>query len=237
MTAIILLVAVALLQPPQEVSLHTITAEDGHALPLRYYQPQFRGTPTVVVVHDWGGSLERWTDIAERLRGFGFAVVLFNLRGHGGATRAYYFFTDPQIGEMAGDIALVLRFARERSDGALHILGAGLGANLAIVAAAADGAVDKVVAVSPGLNYRGVTVGERITELPPERLLLIASREDLYSAHSVAELMQLFPASQEGMPAGQPGRRLYDNVGHGVWILKRLPGAVETIARWLSESD
>ena len=235
MIAIFALAVALFLQSPQEVSLHTITAEDGHALPLRYYQPQFRGAPSVVVVHDWGGSLERWTDIAERLRGFGFGVVLFNMRGHGGATRAYYFFTNPQIAEMAGDIALVLRFVRERSDGPLHILGAGLGANLAIVAAVADGAVDKVVAISPGLNYRGVTIDERITELPPESMLLIASREDVYSVHSIDELVHLFPASQEGMSAGQPVRRLYDNVGHGVWILKRLPGAVETIARWLSE--
>jgi len=218
------LVVIAAASPQDNFSQHTITSDDGLALTLRHYPPQLGGAPTIVVVHDWGGSLERWVFIAERLQSHGFGVVLFNLRGHGGATSAYYFFTDEQVGRMRDDVALALAFARGRAGGALHLLGAGVGANLALCVAAKEG-VDRVVAVSPGLNYRGVAVEDAIKALDPESVLLVASQEDVYSIYSIRKLRRLMPK--------QPESRLLSNAGHGVWVLMRQPATIEMIARWL----
>lgn len=218
------LAALALATPQQNFTQHTISSEDGFTLPLRFYPPSAGGAPIVVIVHDWGGSLDRWVDIAERLQGHGFGVVLFNLRGHGGSTSAYYYFTDEQVAALREDVELALHFAYGRAGGAVHLLGAGLGANLAVAAAAVEGA-DRIVALSPGIVYRGIDIREAIAELDPASLLLVASQEDVYSVRSIRELQHLTEV--------QPESRLLSNAGHGVWILLRQPASIEMIARWL----
>ena len=127
---------------------------------------------------------------------------------------------------MREDVILAIRFARERGGETTHILGAGLGANLALAVAAEDGGVSRVVAISPGLDYRGVTLDESLQKLPPERVLLVASLEDVYSVYSIRELVNPLPV--------KPETRMLNNAGHGVWILRRQEGIVDSIAAWLS---
>jgi len=221
----------AAIVPQQQFSQHTAASEDGLTLTIRYYHPPAAGAPLVVVVHDWGGSLQNWEQISTKLQDYGFGVVLFNVRGHGGASTAYYYFSDERIAEMKKDVSLALAFARGRAGGAVHLLGAGLGANLAISVAAEEGGVDKVVAISPGLNYRGIGVGDAVQELEKGNLslLMIASQEDVYSVYSIREL--------ERSLEGRSQSRLLNNAGHGVWILMRQPASIEMIARWLARGS
>lgn len=211
--------------PQQQFSQHTAASEDGLTLPVRYYHPPAAGAPLIVVVHDWGSSLQNWEKISRQLQEYGFGVILFNVRGHGGASTAYYYLSDEQIGGMKMDVSLALAFARSRAGGAVHLLGTGLGANLAVAVAAEEGGVDKMVAISPGLNYRGIDIRGAVKELAQENLLMVASQEDVYSIYTIREL--------ERELEGQSQSRLLNNAGHGVWILMRQPASIEMIARWL----
>jgi pimeloyl-ACP methyl ester carboxylesterase len=222
---LIALLSLALLMPlPQEKFRQEIAVdEDGYSLPVKYYPPPFAGAPNIVIVHDWGGSSEDWTEIAEFLRTFGNGVVLFDLRGHGGSTTAYYYFTDAQVAGMVDDVILAVGFAREKGNGPVHILGADIGANLALVAAAQLGDVGKVIAVSPGLDYRGMEIAGALDKMPNDKVLLLASQEDVYSVYSIRELVRLYPVE----------RRLYQNAGHGVWLLRRQREILQEIIDWL----
>jgi alpha-beta hydrolase superfamily lysophospholipase len=214
--------------PQQNYSQHAAASAEGLTLPVRYYHPPAAGAPLVVIVHGWGSSQEHWSRIAEKLQEYGFGVVLFNLRGHGGSTKAYYYFTDEQIAGMKADVALALAFARGRAGGDIHLLGAGLGASLAIDVAADEGGVDKVVAISPGLEYRGLDIRDAVAKLGAANLLFVASQEDVYSVHSIREL-------ERGI-GGELQSRILNNAGHGVWMLMRQPASIEMIARWLARA-
>lgn len=224
MLSALLTLALLLPQPQDEVRKEVVVSDDGlKSVSVHFYQPPYAGAPNIVIVHDWGGSKDNWADIAQILRSFGHGVVLFDLRGHSDASIAYYYFTDEQVAEMLEDVALVVKYAREKGSGPVHIMGAGLGANLAIIASAIDGRVGKVVAISPGLNYRGLKTAEAMEKLDPERVLLLAGQEDIYSVYSTRELKRLY----------QVERKLYQSAGHGVWMLKRQNEILDDIIKWL----
>jgi pimeloyl-ACP methyl ester carboxylesterase len=222
------LTAILLLSPmPQDYSERTV-GDEQYSMTVRHYPAPFGGAPNIVLVHDWGGDMDRWNDVAHKLQELGFGVILFNLAGHGGDAVPYYRFSNEHMDLLRRQVALALRFAREQGS-VVHLLGAGLGANLALEAALDSTFVSRIVAVSPGLDYRGVKLTERMAEELPGKVLFIASQEDSYSVHSIEVFVR--HAGEE-----EPGTRFYSNVGHGVWILKRLPESLATIARWLTEN-
>lgn len=211
----------------QDYRDYSATDDSGLSVPVRYYSPPYGGAPVIVVVHDWGGSIDRWEDVSAKLQKLGFGVVLFNLRGHDGSSIPYYRFSDVQIKDLQRDVALAVDFARKRAPGNIILMGAGLGANLALMVAAEDVEIGKIVALSPGLHYRGLMINGDMTEKLDGRVMLVASQEDSYSVFSIDIMARHFETA--------PEVKYYSNVGHGVWIIKRLPEALATVARWLSE--
>lgn len=226
----ILLSLLLILAPTQDrYREHNITNEFGNSMSLKYYSPQFSGAPTVVVCHDWAGSSDNWTDIAGSLIKLGFGVVLYDLDGHGPEGTPWYLLANWQIERMSGDLKMAVDFAAKNSGENVYIIGAGLGANIAMNVASADERVKKLVAVSPGLNYRGVKLNKDMTDSLAGRLMLLASQEDAYSVRTV----NLFTSNSE-KPAEV---KFYSNSGRGVWIFKRQPESLASVARWLSENN
>lgn len=226
MTALVFVLLVLLAGAPQDGAREErISDGSGLDITARYYQPPFGGAPTIVIVHDWGARYQRWEDIAPRFQSLGFGVILFNLRGHGTRSNPWYLFTDDDVRDLKRDVSLVSDYAARLSPGMVYIIGEGLGANLAMAVAADNAAIRKVVALSPGLAYRGVYLSGEILAKVSGRVLLIASRDDTYSANCLREINAMLPE--------EPASTLYSNAGHGVWMLKRVPDAIPAIARWL----
>lgn len=224
MIHVLLALSLFLAPAPQDVRDYTVGAE-GRTIAVRHYAAPYGGAPTVVIVHDWGSSMRRWEDIAAQMQHLGFSVVLFDLAGHG-IEGNYYLYTDEQVAGLGTDVATAVDFARRTAGGEVYLIGAGLGANLALEMAAADETIGKVVAISPGMYYRGVRLRREMGELLNGRVMLLSSQEDIYSTRSI----ELFRTIFENDPPVQ----FYNNAGHGVWIIKRVPEALGTIARWLS---
>ncbi len=91
-----------------------------------------RGTTAVVLVHQSGADLCQWAPYATRLAGLGFRAFALDLRGAG---RSQYRPLPAGL-RFSADIAAVVKEARREGAKRVFVVGASLGANAAIVAAA-----------------------------------------------------------------------------------------------------
>jgi pimeloyl-ACP methyl ester carboxylesterase len=105
------------------------------------------------------------------------------------------------------------------------VVGASIGANLALVTAAEESAVGAVVALSPGLDYQGIETLDAVSGLSGRPLLFVASREDSYAFESAETLSEAAPSSEI--------IRLND-AGHGTAMLGNTPDLPLTVITWLS---
>ena len=82
-----------------------------------------------------------------------------------------------------------------------------------------------VVALSPGLDYRGVQPAVALSGLGDRPVLFVASSEDSYAAESATAL---------ATGAGNGGQLvIYDGAGHGTAMLAREPALTDLLLRWL----
>lgn len=230
---IVFALVLSLISPSQDVfAEYTISGASGEQIPVRYYSPPFSGAPIILVVHDWGESMENWQSMAANFRELGFGVLCFALPGHEVDDISKYYHDNNRIAGYLRTLSSVYNYARGRGS-EVHLLGAGLGANLAMLFAAQTEVTGRVVAVSPGLNYRGLEIHPEVCSAIAGKLMLIASQEDTYSAYSIRTFRYAFAQLPE---EERPPAILYSNAGHGVWLLKRLPEAVVSVTRWLSDN-
>jgi dienelactone hydrolase len=154
--------------------------------------------PAVLLLHMRGSDRSAWTGFARRLAGAGWASLAIDLRGHG-ATGGEEDYTLARR-----DVRAAwewLRTAPGVDPARVAPVGASVGANLALVVGAEAGA-PAVVALSPGLDYRGVVVEEAVRLLLATPLLLVAEEADSYSADSVAALAEIDPDARVVVRAG-----------------------------------
>ena len=156
-----------------------------------------------------------------------------DLRGHGeslykdGDKRSFEDFSDVEHQESVGDIAAAKTFLDEKGadTSRLAIVGASIGANLALVYAAPDEDVKTVVLLSPGLDYRGVKTAPAMEAYGERPALVIASDEDEYSAESCRELKGIAGESVE--------LKIYEDSGHGTNIFEPQPQLETEVISWI----
>lgn len=212
--------------PPQPVS---INAEDGLTLTGDLYRPSIidaDGAPSVLLLHMLRSQRNAYEPLIPSLLAEGYIVLNVDLRGHGATG-----------GQEDWDLALIdvenwLAWLGEQ-DGvrkdALAVIGASIGANLALIACANTEACITVIALSPGFDYRGVMPTASIADgLADKSVLLVASQEDTYSADSIKHMF--------GQAYGDVSARLYTGRSHGTQLFAaRLPDVTHLIVGWLDE--
>jgi alpha-beta hydrolase superfamily lysophospholipase len=164
------------------------------------------GAPRSVVVlshqmckdrNEWSQPTHNWV---AALGTRGIATLAIDLRGHGlskafpdGSTHDLCAEVDSAptalFAGMPADVKAGVAYAR----GALAatqvaVIGASIGSNSAIVAYAADPKLTFLVALSPGLDYRGITTDAAIKSIGARPALLEAAKDDSASADSVNTL-------------------------------------------------
>lgn len=179
----------------------TITTSDGIELSAVY---QGDGQDTLaILMHMMPATKESWAWITSVLLEQGVASLAFDQRGHGestmGGTLDYKQFGETQQQAKRLDLEAALAWAHKQGFDEDHIIliGASIGANLAIRALAEHPGLPLAVALSPGLNYRGVTTNDAIVQIRPnQKVVLVASDDDdRPSWDSVHELHRLNPSS------------------------------------------
>lgn len=181
---------------PAEPKDHSLTTKDGVELKITYYPSSVgKQAVPVILIPDWKESRSVLDSLAKRLqrpeagrdKHKSFAVVTVDLRGHGDSTRqtwngqrrdldAAKLTRDDMVGMVQGDMEAVRRFLDEENNAgrlninSLSIVGAGLGATVALNWAALDWSqpplavgqqgqfVKGLVLVSPAWKFKGVTI-------------------------------------------------------------------------------
>jgi alpha-beta hydrolase superfamily lysophospholipase len=179
--------------------------------------------PVVVLAHQMCKDHREWGDWVTELGNRGIATLAIDLRGHGasktwkgGATHDLCKEIDddaaqPLYAGMVDDVAAAVTYARA-SLGApkVAIVGSSIGANSALVVAARDPQVAAVVALSPGLDYRGIKPEPSKIAAPHE---LLAADDDKRSAEAVRAF----------------GGRVLPDGGHGNAMLAKHPEELDRL--------
>ena len=201
-----------------------IEASDGLNLVGSYYAPIEMSPPWpgVILLHMLGGDRSSWDDFARQLTSAGYAVFALDMRGHGDTGGVVDW-------NLAGnDIQQVWNNLSTRKDidpDRMALVGASIGANMALVAGANEAGVRTVVLLSPGLDYAGVTTEAAMVAFGDRPVLIVASQEDTYAANSSRNL--------EEIAIGEARLVMYQNAGHGTHMLAGETGLGKLIVEWL----
>ncbi|NOZ05428.1 MAG: alpha/beta fold hydrolase, partial [Chloroflexi bacterium] len=203
----------------------TFTTSDGVTLVGTYYAPTGTANPGLVLVHMVDGRRTDWNSLASFLQRQGYAVLSLDLRGHGESSG------NREWGKMADDVTVAYRFLSgqpEVDPTRVALVGASIGANLALNVAASEPAVKSLVLLSPGMDYRGVKTEAAMKAYGARPVLFIASRTDTYAAQSVETLAKL--------AQGKKQVQTYENAGHGTQMIGNAEGLEDLILNWLRET-
>jgi len=204
----------------------TFRAADGRMLTGLFMEAAARPAPAVILVPMLGRSKDDWQGVAQRLADANINALAIDLP-------ATSLPADPeQLLAWHTDILAASAFLAGRPadviPGAVGLAGASLGANLAVVAAAADASVRSIALISPSLDYRGVRIDALLRQYGARPALLMASLDDPYAARSVRELAQDAPGPREVRWSSVPA--------HGTSLLSRDPDLVRSLVEWFQQT-
>ncbi len=186
--------------------------------------------PPVILVHQLGRDRHSFDSFAKKLFSDGFTVLSFDMRGHGESTRknganiSFTSFTENDWKQLPHDMNAAAGFLDADKT---FIVGASIGANATLQYAADHPFMSGMVLLSPGINYRGVDV-TLATKKSTVSMLVIASKEDSYSANSSQSIFSTAPISEKKL-------LLVENAGHGTDMFLKKPELMDEILGWLNE--
>lgn len=199
-----------------------LSAEDGRSLRGVSYGSGPKG---VILVHDDGRSAEDWKTFGTKLGANGFHVVALDLRGHGATGGS---LAEGDYPSMVHDVKAAANWLQRRGAQEIFAVGAGLGGNLAINAAADDPRISGVAMLTPSLNAKGVKVSAALEALGDRPLLLVADTSDAMASKAASLLA--------GKVAGPKQVEMYANAGAGVRMLNGAPALEGVLLGWLNGS-
>lgn len=208
---------------------------DGFRIHGTMFSPEGERPPGLILVHMLGSDRSSWRNFARKAQQAGFMCLAYDMRGHGESTlqdgqpKSFAAFTDADWAAATADIEAAKKALVEQgADPAnLAIIGASIGANLALVYAQGDRDIQTVVMLSPGLDYKSIRTESVMKAYPGRPVLLMASESDTYSAKSCAVLKE---AAQ-----GYSELRGYGGTAHGTDLLVPEQAATGQILMWLGE--
>ncbi len=218
------------LQADDNVQLVSFVTGDGFEIKGNYYKAE--GSKAVLLLHMLGKDRYDYHSLAQQLQEQGYAALAIDFRGHGSSTSrdgietSYKTFSEEDFGSMAEDAAAAKRFLATRNKTMDAIVGASIGANVALKYAASDADVKTVVMLSPGENYRGILMAG-YAQAFTRPVFMAASEEDRYSADSARKLNTLLTGKKE--------LRMLLGRGHGTDMLG--PDIDAQIAAWIKANS
>ncbi|MBX7257695.1 MAG: alpha/beta hydrolase [Candidatus Hydrogenedentes bacterium] len=221
----------ATLPPP---SNEILTTSDGYRIAATLYPAEKPGSPGLVLVHMLGADRSIWEGFARRAQREGYSSLAIDLRGHGdsrgpGDTDLSYksFDTGEWLKALQDiDAAKSALLKRGNDPENIAIVGASIGANLALRYAVEHADIQAVVMLSPGLDYHGIEIEPDMVAYGKRPSLMLTSTGDSYSASSCSTLKALAPGFCE--------LREYGGAAHGTDILDAEPASVDQVFLWLT---
>lgn len=201
----------------------TLTATDGTNIKGTYYRGSEKG---IILIHMLGRDRRDWDTFARTLQGKGYSVVSIDLRGHGESDLDVRDFSPNDFNNMVLDAEAAVDHLEKNGVSDISLIGASIGANIALNYAAGDEEVGCAVLLSPGLDYRGVHTEGDAASYGLRPLLIVASAEDGYSAASSTALYE------EAL--GFKRIEMYQGAGHGTQMFSN-PDLEPFLMGWLKD--
>jgi len=224
--------------PPMEKVV--FKTKDGFDITADYYAPSGASAKAVLLIHMMPADRTSWRAFAPKLHGKGYHVLAIDLRGHGESvlqtinderrTIHYSNFSDEEHQASIHDLEAGAAFLEGKGakKEELVLVGASIGANLALWYAAEHPEIKSVVLLSPGFNYRGIETVPLMRKLHVgQRALLAGSEDDFQSRRYVLQTL-----SAEAPEGAVTKVVLYRSLGHGTDMLTE-PGLEEEIINWI----
>jgi len=209
----------------EEIDLKT---KDGVSIKGTYY----KGTTSkgAVLLHMLGSDRSSWKGFAQDLQGKGYHVVAIDFRGHGDSQGDWRDFKESEFEErndfidMENDVEAAAAFIKKNAAWPKTIIGASIGANIALRYAGNTPEVEKVVLISPGLSYKGVRTSEAAMTYRGQ-VLMVGSSGDAPYVEANEKLNRRF--------VGKHRTFEYSGNGHGTDLFRLESGLSARITGWL----
>ncbi len=212
----------------EQISLKT---EDGFEIIGSFYKSQ--SDVGVVLLHMLNKNRNDWNAFAEQLQKEGYNVLSIDFRGHGqslkkdGRSVEWQMFSAKDFNEMILDVKAAKEFLEQKGINKISLIGASIGANIALNYAAEDIEIKTIILLSLGLDYRGVKTDNNIRDYGNRPVLIVASEDDEYSATSSKSLVEL--------AVGKKELKMYTNAGHGTTMFSNTD-LDKVMINWLKEN-
>lgn len=203
-----------------------VTTSDGIALAAELTYPTGRGPfPVVIFVHEFGQDRSQWKPYVDEFLISGFAVLTYDTRGFGASSLAAIPVANAAyFSSMPNDVAAIVTYAKKQSkvdDGKVFVVGASLGANIALAESGRNPGIIKTVLLSPGS-----------TSLLGDQAVAAASAKNILGISDSTDQ----PALETVMgQVAEPKKTMIASMsGHGVVLLQQ-PEVREAIRQWLAQ--
>lgn len=207
-----------------------LNTKDGFEIIGDYYAAD--GDNGALLLHMMPSDRKSFVKFAEKLQANNFKVLAIDLRGHGGSQGGpdgYKKFSDAEHQASILDVETGAEFLKEKGVKNLHLVGASIGANLALKYLADNSQAKSAVLLSPGLDYRGVKTSGLLSKLKDNQAVYaVASEDDKYSSDSVKNLFEGASFSDSRM------MKIFKDAGHGTTIFEKEPQFMEEIINWFN---
>ena len=159
------------------------------------------GRRAVVLLPQFTSNRDTYAGLAAKLADANFTVLALDLRGHGqsldrnGLKAGYGEFSEQDFRNMTIDVKAAKVFLGREGFSLFAIVGSSIGANTALNYASADMSVERIVLLSPGMNFKGIET-EKPSRSVKAKTLIVASDDDAYSFGSGKALAQNIPGAE-----------------------------------------
>lgn len=204
---------------------------DGVIIAGDYYTVDYP-TGYVIALHMMPALKESWQELAKALNVAGIACLAIDMRGHGesikktdGTTLNFNNFSDEEHRQKIVDVQAAVAWIKTKnaSEDKIVLVGASVGANLALEELVESENMPAAVLLSPGLDYRQIKTPELIGRVTSsKRVLCVASLEDRYSYDTCRQLAQMSPRVE---------MMQLDEAGHGTNMFNEVGLTEKIVAR------
>ncbi len=193
-----------------------------------------RNKKSIILLHILPGNRQDFDKFAELLWQNSYNVLNIDERGHGeseawaGEMGSWQEFTQIDYDKTIYDVEAAAEWLKVRvPDTELAVIGGSIGANLSLFYGAKT-SPKIIVALSPGLDYKGIKT-EIASRNFRKNLLLVASKDDNYSFESCERLFEISAAIKKEFIR-------YEDAGHGTRMFNSEPELKQKILDFLAKN-
>jgi len=205
----------------------TFSSADGVTIAGEFFETASRPSPAVLLVHMLTRTRSEWGSLPDRIRDAGISALTIDLRGHGQSSGSAQ-----DLQAMVQDVRAAALWLASRPNvkgDSIAIVGASLGASLALLAAADVPQARALALLSPSLDYRGLrTDVTLIKRLGARSIWLAASDQDPLALRTLRDIA--------AEPSGAREQHVVTGMAHGTTLLDRDPDLGRMLVDWLRRS-